>query len=214
MRGITKSQEPVSLMAHRQTAYGDYYNYGPKDDLRHALVREQRGLCCYCMGRIRSERASMKIEHWKCRARYPGEQLKYQNLLGACLGNAGPPAHEQHCDTRKRDRDLKWNPADRTHHIETRVRYHLDGSIHADDTDFDGQLNGVLNLNLGVLKNHRKGVYDALGQWWRSQRKRGRVPRQRLERQKARHDPQFGDLAPYVQVAVWLLEQKLAGMAE
>ena len=41
----------------------------------------------------------------------------------------GSRAHLQHCDTRKGDRDLQWNPADPAHHIETRVRYELDGSI-------------------------------------------------------------------------------------
>ena len=53
MRAITKGPEPVSLTAHRQTPHCDYDNYAAKDDLRNALVSEQRGLCCYCMGRIR-----------------------------------------------------------------------------------------------------------------------------------------------------------------
>ena len=111
--------------------------------------------------------------------------------------------------------DLAWNPADPAHRIETRVRYELDGSIRADDADFDGQLNDVLNLNLPVLKNNRKGIYDAVLQWWKSQKKRshGRVLRERLERKLARHDAGVEELAPYGQVAVWLLGQKLAGMA-
>ena len=79
----------------------------------------------------------MKIEHWQCQARYPAEQLNYRNLLGACLGGDGQPPHLQHCDTRKGDRDLQWNPADPAHHIETRVRYELDGTIRSDDAVFD-----------------------------------------------------------------------------
>ena len=124
-------------------------------------------------------------------------------------------SHLQHCDTRKGDRDLEWNPADPAHHIETRVRYELDGSIHADDADFDDQLNDVLNLNLPVLKNNRQGIYDAVLRWWGSQKKRnhGRVPRERLERERGRHGAGVGELTPYAQVAVWLLGQKLAGMA-
>ena len=47
MRAITKGPEPVSLTVHRQTPHGDYGNYEAKDDLRYALVTEQRGLCCY-----------------------------------------------------------------------------------------------------------------------------------------------------------------------
>ena len=214
MRAITKCPEPASLTAHRKTPHCDYDNYAAKDDLRNALVTEQRGLCCYCMSRIRKGPTTMKIEHWRCQAHHPREQLNYRNLLGACLGGPGEPAHLQHCDTRKGDRDLEWNPAAPAHHIETRVRYELDGSIHADDVDFDDQLNDVLNLNLPLLKNNRKRIYDAVLQWWESQKKRnqGRVPRERLERKRARHDPEVGELAPYIPVAVWLLGQKLARM--
>ena len=213
MRAIIKGHEPVSLTAHRQTPHSDYDNYPEKDDLRHALVTEQRGLCCYCMGRIRPERARIRIEHWQCQTHYEDEQLNYRNLLGACLGGHGRRAKLQHCDTRKGDKDLEWNPADPAHHIETRIRYESDGSIRSDDADFDGQLNDVLNLNLPVLKNNRKAVYDAVLQWWRSQRRRGPVPRERLEGAQARHLAGVGELTPYVQVAVWLLGQKLARMA-
>ncbi len=213
MKAITKGREPASLTAHRKTLHCDYDNYAAKDHLRHALVTEQRGLCCYCMGRIRNGPGTMKIEHWRCQSYHFGEQLNFRNLLGACLGGHGQPAHRQHCDTRKGRRDLKWNPADSAHHIETRVRYELDGSIHAYDADFDGQLNDVLNLNFPVLKNNRKAVYDGVLQWWRSQRRRGPVPRERLEGAQARHLAGVGELTPYAQVAVWLLGQKLTRMA-
>lgn len=215
MREIAKGAELVSLTAHRHTPRSDYDNYAPKDDLRHALVTEQRGLCCYCMGRIHNGPTSMKIEHWRCQARHPDEQLNYRNLLGACLGGHGQPPHLQHCDTRKGNRDLQWNPADAAHHIESRVRYELDGSIHAEDAVFNDQLSVVLNLNLPVLKNNRKGVYDAVLEWWRSERTRsqGPVPRQRIERERERHAAGGGQLAPYGRVAVWLLDQRLAGMA-
>ena len=86
MRAITKDPEPMSLTVHRQTPHCDYDNYAAKDDLRNALVSEQRGLCCYCMGRIHNEPTTMKIEHWWCRAHHSGEQLNYRNLLGACRG--------------------------------------------------------------------------------------------------------------------------------
>ena len=39
------------------------------------------------------------------------------------------------------------------------------------------------------------------------------MSRERLDRELARHDAGVGELAPYGQVAVWLLGQKLAGMA-
>lgn len=210
MRAITKGPEPPSLTAHRKTPLCDYENYPGKDRLRHALVTEQQDLCCYCMGRIHNGPTTMKIEHWRCQARYPDEQLNYRNLLGSCLGGQGQPWHLQHCDTRKGDRDLQSNPADPDHHIETRVRYQLDGTIQADDPIFDEHLNDVLNLNLSVIKNNRKGVLTALLQWWKAEQKPVRMDR--LEREiEARTSP-AGDLAPYGQVAVWWLRQKLVRM--
>lgn len=215
MRTITKGREPASLTRHRKMPHSNYDNYQEKDDLRKALVTEQRGLCCYCMGRIRPERASMKIEHWKCQEDYSCKELEYRNLLGACLGGNGQSAEKQHCDTKKGKSDLTFNPANPDHHIETRIRYEPDGSIHSDDTDFDGEINDVLNLNLPLLKNNRKRVFDEVLKWWRREkaRRRNRIPSDRLIQERDKHIGGDGELTPYCQVAVWLLEQKLARRA-
>lgn len=212
MRGITKGAEPASLIAHRQTDHCDYDNYQHKAALRHALVTEQRGLCCYCMGRIHNGPDTMKIEHWHCQSRYGAEQLSYRNLLGACLGGDAQPPNLQHCDTRKGDRELQWNPADPAHHIETRVRYEADGSIRSGDPVFDDQLSTVLNLNLSRLKNNRKSVLTAVLDWWKQEKARlqGPVSRERFEHHRQRR---IDDCEPYCQVAVWWLDKRLAGMA-
>jgi uncharacterized protein (TIGR02646 family) len=212
MRTITKGAEPPSLTAHRQTPYSDFDNYADKDALRRALVSEQRGICCYCMRRIHNGPLTMKIEHWQCRSRYPAEQLSYRNLLGACSAEDGQPPHLQHCDTRKGDRDLRWNPADPAHHVETRIRYELDGSIRSDDAGFDAELEDVLNLNLPRLKNNRKGVLDAVLGWWQQEKRRGPVPRERFARVRGRRIDGPGELQPFCQVAVWWLDQRLARM--
>jgi uncharacterized protein (TIGR02646 family) len=216
MKAINKGPEPVSLTRHRLSENCDYDNYREKSDLRRALVTEQRGLCCYCMDRIHDRPKGMKIEHWQCQAQYPAEQLKYRNLLGACLGGQGLPSELQHCDTKKGDSPLQWNPANLEHRIEARVRYEPDGSVRSDDTVFDEQLNNILNLNLQLLKNSRKRVYDAVVEWWswEKSRLRGPVPRERLVRERDRYVAGTSELAPFRQVAVWLLGQKLARMAE
>jgi uncharacterized protein (TIGR02646 family) len=214
MRAITKGAEPPSLTAHRQTPNCDYDNYEDKAALRQALVTEQRGLCCYCMGRIRNGPHTMKIEHWHCQSQYPQEQLNYRNLLGACMGSEGQPPHLQHCDTRKGDLDLKWNPVDPAHYVETRLGYDLDGSIRSLDADFNNQLVTILNLNLPVLRNNRKGVLDAILNWWKyeKERLRGPVPRTRFQAERNRRVDGAGDLEPFCQVAIWWLEQRLARM--
>jgi hypothetical protein len=98
------------------------------------------------------------------------------------------------------------------HHIETRIRYELDGTIKSDDAAFDLDINEVLNLNLPLFKNNRKGIYDAVLDWWKREkaRIRGPISRERLRFEKNRYVRGTGQLAPYSPVAVWLLEQKLA----
>lgn len=156
----------------------------------------------------------MKIEHWQSQAHHPDEELNYRNLLGACLGGHGQPGHLQHCDSRKGDRALRWNPGLPEHRIETRLRYENDGSVHSDDERFNAELNEVLNLNLPILKNNRAGALRGILEWWDSERARlrGPVPRRRIERVRDRHTESGGHLPPYCHVAVWWLSQKLERM--
>jgi uncharacterized protein (TIGR02646 family) len=206
---ITKGAEPNSLTQHRAQAHSDYNNYAHKDALRAALVGEQRGLCCYCTGRIRAGSTEMKIEHWQCQATFPQQQLIYGNLLGACLGGEGKSPAEQHCDTRKANRDLNWNPATPTHVIESRLRYLADGTVESADGDFSTQLNDVLGLNLNYLKNSRKAVLDSVLNWWRS------TPnaRQKVHQQIDHRTNNAAEHQPFSPVAVWFLRQKLRGAA-
>ena len=214
MRTITKGAEPASLTAHRKTPHSDYDNYDDKNALRYALVIEQGGICCYCMGRIHNGPTTMKIEHWRSQSRYPARQLEYRNLLGACLGGKRQPQSLQHCDTRKGDRDLLWNPADPDRHIETRLRYGADGSIRSDEGEFDAQIKDILNLNLTFLKNKRKGILSSILRWW-NERIRD-LPKSRQQKlllnKRDRHVSDTAEFVPYCQVIVWWLDQKIAGM--
>ena len=211
MRTITKGPAPQSLIAHCRNPPCDYDNYQDKDALREALAAEQRGLCCYCMGRIGPDRTAMKIEHWRCRANYPEEQLNYDNLLGACLGGEGKPVKLQHCDTRKGDADLCLNPANPNHAIEARVQYLPGGTIESDDEEFNGQLNTILNLNLVFLQNHRKLALRALLKWMNMQPQPDL--RRRIERQREIYDAGNGKLTRFRPVTIWWMDWMLARMA-
>jgi uncharacterized protein (TIGR02646 family) len=136
MRNIPKKTEPISLTQHRCGTCSDYDNYVEKDDLRSSLVDEQRGLCCYCLQRIRPDSERMKIEHWQSQDLYPERQLDYSNLLGACRGGKGQKPDKQHCDTRKGNLDLKFNPANTRHDVESKIHFLGNGTIEADDSQF------------------------------------------------------------------------------
>ena len=204
MRTIQKNNEPRSLTVYRRQPDPTYDNYADKDTLRLSLAIEQRGLCCYCQSRIRSDRASMKIEHWQCQATYPDRQLDYRNLLGACLGGLGRPRHEQHCDTRKGNADLCFCPADPAHRLEQRISFLGDGRITSDDAGFNTQLNEVLNLNWDRLVNNRKAVLVAFQQ--RLQMGRKLDPAKELPKWDG---SQTGELPEYSQVVVYYLNKKL-----
>lgn len=206
MRTILKGPEPRSLTQHRANKFSDFGNYSDKDQLREHLVREQKGVCCYCMGRISIREHLMKIEHWHCQERYRNEQLIYGNMLGACLGGEGQPRKLQHCDTRKGQSDLKWNPANPEHHIETRIKYDLDGHIRSDDSQFNNQLNYVLNLNLPLLKNNRKGVLSGVLEWWKANKP---LPTSRIQN-KIQRLLCDDNLIPYCQIAIWWLQKKIS----
>jgi len=208
MRTILKGREPRSLTEYRLTPGADYDDYRDKETLRECLVREQRGLCCYCLKRIRAEHGSTKIEHWHCQARYGAGQLDYSNLLGACMGNEGSAGRDQHCDTRKGNRDLSRNPANPAHRAEDIVRFLGDGRISSSDSVFDAELNDVLNLNLAFLRNNRKAVLGA----FQARLDHGRLSRRELENmlQMWNGELDTGDLNEFCQVVVYYLRKRLS----
>jgi uncharacterized protein (TIGR02646 family) len=208
MRSIKKGKEPASLTEHRAATGADYDGYRDKDTLRTFLVKEQRGLCCYCLSRIRAERDAMKVEHWHCQDNYKDEQLLYANLLGACMGNEGRPGRDQHCDTRKGDRDVSRNPANPMDRIEEMIQFTGDGRIASNDTAFDAELNDVLNLNWTFLRNNRKATLTA----FQGLLGRGQLSRPSLERllRLWNGEADTGELQPFCQVVVYWLRKRLA----
>lgn len=208
MRTIRKGVEPGTLMQYRRAVDSSYDNYANKEDLRIALHADQRGLCCYCLSRMRPDGGQMKIEHWHSQAKYPAEQLDYENLLGACKGGEGQSKRLQHCDTRKGDRDLSRNPANSAHRVEELVRFGGDGRVSSDDPIFDRELNDVLNLNLALLVSNRKAVLDAFIETLPSYGALGHGSLRKLLAQWSGDGP--GELQPFCSVIAYSLRKRLA----
>jgi uncharacterized protein (TIGR02646 family) len=212
MRNISKNPEPTSLTQHRCNTNTDYDNYAEKDDLRESLVNEQRGICCYCMQRIYPNLEHMKIEHNQSQSpsKFPQMQLDYENLLGACLGGTGKPKRDQHCDTRKGDNDISFNPADPARDVEILFKFPGSGRIEANDPQLQSEIDNILNLNHSRLVNNRKAVIDSFIQVLQSQKARNVDFPKYLATWEGKNG---GQLEPFCQVVVYYLRKKIAKMA-
>jgi uncharacterized protein (TIGR02646 family) len=206
MRSIQKRTEPRSLTEHRSSPFATYDNYKDKDGLRKALVNEQRGLCCYCLGRIRPDRSAMKIEHWHAQSQHPDEQLDYRNLLAACLGKTRELV--EHCDTMRADEPLAKNPANPLHRVEDLIVFRGDGTIYSHDTAFNRELDEILNLNTPYLKNRRKEMLRAFLD--RIGREGAREQQLRKELGDYSGESHSRNLEPYCMIVVAWLRKRLA----
>ena len=206
MRSIAKGSEPRSLTLHRRSLHATYDNYQDKAELRRCLVQEQRGLCCYCMRRIRSDDGRTTIEHWYPQSLYPNEQLDYKNLLAACSGET---MGDSHCGASKADKKLSKNPANPQHRVEELILYRPNGEIASSDAQFNAELTGILNLNAPFLVNNRKYVLDGLAAFLST---RGAVTLKRGELEKLIKEWSGhggGDLREYCQVIIYWLQKRL-----
>jgi len=207
MKSIQKQREPNELTEYRLKPSADYKNAPVKIICKQLLV-EQGYLCAYCMRRITDGFDAdgtklVQIEHWHCQKNYPNEQLDYKNMLGVCSDKTPT------CDTPKKYFDLKYNPANPTHKIETQIKYAANGTISSDNKEFDQQLNKVLNLNYDYLRKNRESIASSVEQAL-NQRSGSRTAveiEKILERWRTPNTD--GQLKEYNGVAIYFLTKRL-----
>ena len=204
MRNIQKGKEPPELLAYRKLPGAHYAGFRDLDALRKCIVEEQRGLCCYCMGRIHSTAAGMKIEHCESQEQYPARQLDYSNLLGACKGGEGGSRKVQHCDTSKGGQSLSFNPSASDFDVEARIQCLGNGKIEADNDDIRRELEQKLNLNLAMLVTSRVAVLNAFKAYLKNVKKFD--PAKELRKWDG---SEAGSLERYAQIVVYYLRKKL-----
>ncbi|MBI5516304.1 MAG: hypothetical protein HY909_21145 [Deltaproteobacteria bacterium] len=175
MRPIVKGAEPPALSAYRATPGNRYdgKDFTPvMDAIREALLREQGGLCCYCLRRTSTEQrpnranpealpeVQMKVEHWRPQSANPALELVWANLLGACLGGMGSPQAEQHCHTRKGEAEIVLDPKNAAYVATLRCR--SAGRLESSDERLREDIEERLNLNVPVLVRGRRAVLDGV----------------------------------------------------
>ena len=80
--GLSKSEEWGNIDEKETDKIRSFFdNYFPKTEVKEVLVREQKGLCAYCMRRIYRD-SHCKIEHLVPLSRDKEKALDYHNLLG------------------------------------------------------------------------------------------------------------------------------------
>ncbi len=123
-----------------------------KPTLKSDLIKEQKGLCAYCCGRITEDKSHN--EHIE--PRHPGKfaskrSLDYTNIVASCNNS-------ETCGNKKGnsyDAEKFVSPLDRD--CETKFTYYADGKIAGDEYTID-----LLNLNAYELRNARKSVIREL----------------------------------------------------
>lgn len=159
------------------------------------------------MGAIAADSSRMKIEHFLPQSKRRDLELSYPNLLGACRGSDDQPSEYQHCDTRKADSLLSFNPADVARDVATLMHFPGDGNVSSTHAAFDQELNEVLNLNLQALCNRRRGVLTGFLQSLGSAQLRSEQWEVHLARWEGRsHQNQ---LNPYCGVVTYYIRKKL-----
>lgn len=158
MININKGK-PIESLLKAKLNSESYEQFRDKQSVKESLLKEQGYLCAYCMSRI--DENNTKIEHFIPQSINNNLELDYLNMLAVCKGGEGNPPNKQHCDTRKGDTCIKYNPSRKEDDMMMKIKYLIkDGSIFSDDMDFNTQLNDILNLNLPFLKNNRKAAID------------------------------------------------------
>ena len=125
-----------------------------KGIIRRQLLSEQKGLCAYCMRRIRDDEATV-IEHWIPVSTDGTAALEPANMLACC--NGGRTSVEKSkilcCDASKENQSITLNPCNNEQM--DRIRYRSDGTIYVypDDEELTRDINEVLHLNGKVDRN-------------------------------------------------------------
>lgn len=209
MKKIVKTQEPKSLTQHRKFDKTDYRGYSQKQELRESLAGEQRGICCYCMGRIYPNESTMKIEHFLSHSGHPNLRLVYSNLFGACLGNMKAKA-EEHCDTFKKSKEFHFHMCS-SGSIHSEIEYRNDGEIFSNNEKLNEELNNILNLNFPELKRVRKSTLTGFIDSYLKGLK-GKLNKEKLVRYRDKWagDSHADQLQPYCMIVVYYLDKKIA----
>ena len=116
MLQIRKSDPPACIADLQQTPGSDWGSVkgDQKREMREHLLREQGGLCAYCMRRVTNDEKKCTVEHWRPRSDEQTDPFHWPDLLAVCDGGgSGAKRDTAHCDRVRGDAPLTLHPAHR-----------------------------------------------------------------------------------------------------
>lgn len=157
---IKKEAEPEwlsELKTHNKQLTYDDKGFEPyKESLRKELLREQKGLCAYCCGKIgmnNSHNEHIEPRHMKD-GKSSTRSLDYNNLVASCNGYHG----EKTCGTHKgNEYDAEKFVSPLCQDCEKEFSYYPNGTIIGDEYTIS-----LLNLDTYQLRKARESVYKAV----------------------------------------------------
>lgn len=203
---IKKRKHTPAVFREAESSYENYeeLNSGVKRQMKAFLIREQGGICAYCMSRITLETAT--IEHYLPQSTAPDMTLDYRNLLAVCNNGRNVSGMVRHCDVTRGNRELHTDP--RKKEDIDKIAYKRNGLILSEDTDIDRDLNVILNLNNETLKHNRRAALAAAFDVIKRKNK-GTWSREYIEKCLGFYLSQK-EKAPYAGVIIYELEKRLS----
>ena len=190
-----------------------------KSLIRECLIKEQHGLCGYCMRRIEND-ATTTIEHWEPIERNVDGVLDYGNMLGVCDGGSKVKEADLEdgrrilcCDAAKGNQEITISPYNKSHM--DKIRYREDGRIctHPRDEILERDINDILHLNgengLDTSTRLLRGRREAYRSYFDEMRRKGKnISRAYIER-RIRAIKSKDEYPAFAGVILYLLKRKL-----
>lgn len=224
---IKRSEAWKKIPEEDTQAIRSQFDLLPKESIRYTLLKEQRGLCAYCMKRIHDDN-STTIEHWTPLSRSKDKALQYTNFLGVCHGGRKTEMEDTKilcCDASKGEKEIQISPWNEAHMKD--IAYTSSGIIYtiSQNPEFEKDINFTLCLN-GLIdkKGNRidtateviKGRRDAI-QWckdlYRTLDRRGKCTSVELKK-KIDEIEQAEVMPEYVGVKLFYLKKKYQELAK
>lgn len=153
---ICKSRAWTSIPDGDTKAIRNFFdNAFPKDKVKSILVKEQHGLCAYCMRRIDTGYHTT-LEHMIPLSRNKGKALEYGNMVGVCDGGRDRALDDDQilcCDACKGEKIIHITPLDQEQMA--KICYDAKGFIYTEPKDdaMEKDINETLGLNGRKTKN-------------------------------------------------------------